>query len=939
MSTQQDIYVAGSKTRPLMLNKENYVPWSSRLLRYAKSRPNGMLIYNSNMNVPYVRRMIPEPGDSDREVPVNETFHEQTNEELTEKELKQVEANDQAIQTILLGLPEEIYAAVDSCETTQEIRLRDLHIENYTQLYDFLKYNQKEVVDLRAKRLAKTHDPLALMANSNNPFNYSVFQQGQPSPVTYMQQPPPNNNYNLQPSFNQNYMQQPMINPDDISDPTTAMNMNAVQNLGVQNVRNQNGLIVVSRVANQNPNGNGNVVATRAKGNANGNNGNQIRCYNYRGLGHLARNCIVRPRRRDAAYLHTQLLIAQKEEAGIQVQAEEFDFMADARDLDEIEEVNTNCILIANLQQSSTSGTQTDNAPVYDSDGSAENDSNVILAVSSMEQGGGTVEQCHAIVEETLEISVFDKVFEQKDTNKGTSVNTQFCKQSILGKPPSSSGLKLYSVTLFPKSTGLPKIDETHALSKPVTSNSVPTPQESKVVKNDNVIVPGMFRINPFKPSREEKFVPNKPIKASVRTIPITVSQPHVVTKKDVNSNSNGLSSTGVENTANTKRPQPRSNTKINKVPSVSKSSCIKNKDVEVEEHHRNLLLSKNKRHMSSECNKVKLAIWNDKSEVICAMCKQCLITANHDVCMLNYVNGLNSRGKKQKANVSNIANQMKPNPKASKPKKVGSKQRLALPKPKKPRSCLRWSPTRRIFDLKGKIIASSESESQSDCSNDDNEYSGCSKHMTSNLKLLINFISKYLGTVCFGNDHVAAILGYGDLQWENIMITRVFFVEGLGHNLFSIGQFCDSDLENQVLKEYFDNVGISHQASYVRTPQQNGVVVRRNWTLVEAARTMLIFSRAPLFLWAEAIATAKLDISFLHVFEALCYPKNDREDIGKVGVKGLNLTYAPLTITTQQPIEHDLGLLFEAMHDDYIGSQPSAAPRTVSAAQTPQVL
>ncbi|GKF36703.1 retrovirus-related pol polyprotein from transposon TNT 1-94, partial [Tanacetum coccineum] len=98
---------------------------------------------------------------------------------------------------------------------------------------------------------------------------------------------------------------------------------------------------------------------------------------------------------------------------------------------------------------------------------------------------------------------------------------------------------------------------------------------------------------------------------------------------------------------------------------------------------------------------------------------------------------------------------------------------------------------------------------------------------------------------------------------------------------------------------------------SSVRTPQQNGVVERRNRTLVEAARTMLIFSRTPLFLWAEAIATAyytqnrsiihrrfdktpyelingrKLDISFLHVFGALCYPKNDREDIGKLGAKG----------------------------------------------------
>ncbi|GJU32164.1 hypothetical protein Tco_1175753 [Tanacetum coccineum] len=68
--------------------------------------------------------MIPEPGDQDREVRVAETFHEQTDEELSEKEVKKIEADDQAIQTILMGLPEDIYDVVNSCETTQEIWLR-----------------------------------------------------------------------------------------------------------------------------------------------------------------------------------------------------------------------------------------------------------------------------------------------------------------------------------------------------------------------------------------------------------------------------------------------------------------------------------------------------------------------------------------------------------------------------------------------------------------------------------------------------------------------------------------------------------------------------------------------------------------------------------------------------------------------------------------------
>ncbi|GKE80990.1 integrase, catalytic region, zinc finger, CCHC-type containing protein, partial [Tanacetum coccineum] len=231
---------------------------------------------------------------------------------------------------------------------------------------------------------------------------------------------------------------------------------------------------------------------------------------------------------------------------------------------------------------------------------------------------------------------------------------------------------------------------------------------------------------------------------------------------------------------------------------------------------------------------------------------------------------------------------------------------------------------------------------------------SDCSKHMTGD---------QFLGTVKFRNDHVAKILGYGDYQIGNVMISRVYYVEGLGHNLFSVGQFYDSNHEvafrqhtcficnlegvdlltgsrgnnlytlslrdmmasspicllskasktkswlwhrhdysqftwvkclrskddapdfiikfltmiqvrlkvhvrrirtyngtefvNHTLREFYEKVGISHETSVARSSQQNGVVERRNRTLIKAARTMLIYAKAPLFLWAEAVATA----------------------------------------------------------------------------------
>ncbi|GKC66990.1 retrovirus-related pol polyprotein from transposon TNT 1-94 [Tanacetum coccineum] len=246
--------------------------------------------------------------------------------------------------------------------------------------------------------------------------------------------------------------------------------------------------------------------------------------------------------------------------------------------------------------------------------------------------------------------------------------------------------------------------------------------------------------------------------------------------------------------------------------------------------------------------------------------------------------------------------------------------------------------------------------------------------HMTGNLQLLRNFVEKFIGTVRFGNDHFAAIIGYGDYVQGNLTICHVYYVEGLGHNLFLVGQLCNEDLEipqgingkkyilvivddysrftwvyflrtkdeapdmmidfvnqvqrnlkasilmirtdngtefkNEKLRAFYAKLGIVHKTLIARTPQQNGVVERRNRKLIEAAQTMLIFSKAPKFMWAEAIATAcftqkrsivhtrhnktpyelirgrKPNVQYFHVFGSLCYPTNDRDDLGKIKPK-----------------------------------------------------
>nr|GEY40579.1 hypothetical protein [Tanacetum cinerariifolium] len=371
---------------------------------------------------------------------------------------------------------------------------------------------------------------------------------------------------------------------------------------------------------------------------------------------------------------------------------------------------------------------------------------------------------------------------------------------------------------------------------------------------------------------------------------------------------------------------------------------------------------------------------------------------------------------------------------------------------------------------------------------------SGCTKHMMGNLKLLCNFVEKFLGIVHFGNDQFAPILGYGGLVQGNVTINMVYYVKGLNRNLFSVGQFCNADLEvafrklshlnfeyinllskkdivigllklkyvkdqlclsfelsnakrssfkskavpslkgrlnllhmdlcgpmrvasingkkyilvivddysrytwtlflrskdetpevlkdfltmikrnlqalvitvridrgteflNKTLNAFFKEEGIEHQTSTTRTPEQNGVVERRNHTLVEAARTMLSALQLSLFFWAEAITTAcytqnrsiiipihgktpyhiindkKPLIKHLHIFGCIYYITRDGKNLDKMKEKGDQCILAsdydnPDPVPQRQdvsssadehvPSQQELDLLFGPLYDEF---------------------
>nr|GEU40863.1 hypothetical protein [Tanacetum cinerariifolium] len=488
---------------------------------------------------------------------------------------------------------------------------------------------------------------------------------------------------------------------------------------------------------------------------------------------------------------------------------------------------------------------------------------------------------------------------------------------------------------------------------------------------------------------------------------------------------------------------QPQGNTKndsIQRAPSKAK----KNK---LEDHHRTVRPSLNKKKSVVDTKAISSVTnykLNVNADLKCATCNGCLFSDNRDSCVLAYINYVNASLKSK-----------------SVPKPVNRKNWQPTGKMFITVGHI-WRPTGRNFTLVGNVcpltrIATTAIvplrepvpiESNTDKPVVTLVYSrkskaakkkvpvsnlkinksvvvqivlwyldfGCSKHMTGDRSQLINFVHKFLDTVKFRNDHVAKIMGYGHYKIGNVMISRVYFVEGLGHNLFSVGQFCDSDLEvafrqhtcfirnldgvdlltgsrgnnlytlslqdmtasspicllskasktkswlwhrrlshlnfdvinhlarqglvrglpklkfekdhlcsacamgkksvnkkkyilvivddyyrftwvkflrskdeapdfiikflkmiqvrikvpvrriqidngiefvNKTLRKYYEEVGISHETSVARSSQQNGIVERSNRTLIEAARTMLIYAQAPLFLWAEAGATA----------------------------------------------------------------------------------
>ncbi|GJX62951.1 retrovirus-related pol polyprotein from transposon TNT 1-94 [Tanacetum coccineum] len=661
---------------------------------------------------------------------------------------------------------------------------------------------------------------------------------------------------------------------------------------------------------------------------------------------------------------------------------------------------------------------------------------------------------------------------------------------------------------------------------------------------------------------RENK-APSTPVARKKQvTFSSSNTQKHRVHQRVQQTNIPVLPSTGVNDSTEASGSKPRSNTKKNRILPAKK-------EVEVRLRTNKSVWTKVNRVDSSSSS--KRVVINSNSESVCKTCNKCVNSASHGMCFVNILNSVNAtptvrivlnkekqiwkpKGKMSDNRLNKTKQIWKPKGKLSDNSLNKTKQ---IWKPKGKLSDNSLYKTKRVWKATGKLFADIGYQwrptgkklalGKLDCGSQWRptgkkfalgemchltklSVKCCSKHMTGNRSKLMNFVEKFIGSVRFGNDHLGAIMGYGDYVMGDSVISRVYYVEGLGHNLFSVGQFCDSDLEvafrkhtcfvrdikgtnilkgshgtnlytisidemmksspicllskaskskswlwhrrlnhlnfgtindlarkdlvrglprlkfkkdhlcsacqlgkskkfshrpksentnmevlhtlhmdlcgpmrvqsikgkkyilvivddysrftwvglnktvrfirtdngtefvNQVMSEYYEGVGIFHQKSVPRTPQQNGVVERRNRTLVEAARTMMIFSKAPMFLWAEAVATAcytqnrslihtrhnktpyelvhekKPDLTFFRVFGALCYPTNDSENLGKFQAKadiGIFVGYAP-SRKGYRIYNKRTRRLMETIHVTFDEMHQSMAPVRISSGPEP---
>nr|GEX48694.1 hypothetical protein [Tanacetum cinerariifolium] len=688
---------------------------------------------------------------------------------------------------------------------------------SYHKLFDILKQYQKEVNELRAERLARNANPLALVATAQT--NQDPYYQTPKSHKSYVPSSKPIilTRSHTTTRYKGKEIAKPITPPsepasEEDSDPEQAQrDKDMHKNLALiakyfkkiykptnnnlktsSNSRNKN-VDTTPRYKNENQSGQFRNQRTMNVSRARENVGSPvvqqsgIQCFNCKEFGHFAKEYIKPKRVKDSAYHKEKMLLCKQAEKGVPLQAEQYDWLADTDEEIDEQELEVHYSYMAKIQEVPTADTGTDLEPLKQNDQNdvESDDERVALAnlIANLKLDT-EFEKYKAFNDRTID---YDKLKRKLNETLG-----QLAQKDIEIK----EGLKLKAYEI------LVVKDKHDELIKQSHITKVLSSRKQRLIPDGEETI-ALERESRSKLNKDSKCIKLKTGQHKTREpqSPQTVRNTYP---------------TGVNHKTNVSRPQHTSNQLKDKV--VPNNSQVKLKKTQVEEHPRISSIS-NKIKFITACND-SLNSRTSNANVVCATCEKCLVDSDHFACVTKMLNDVNARTKKpnvvpistrkykghankfvatpHKKKVATKSTTQKPKSyyrmlyeKTSKAWKWWIEQQFPSGYKWIPKTKMQWVPKaknenvqKRIVQLSLFIVAS-----------------GCMKHMMGNLKLLCNFVEKFLGTVHFRNDQFAPILGYGDLVQGNIMIKMVCYVEGINRNLFSVGQFCDADLEVAFLK------------------------------------------------------------------------------------------------------------------------------------------
>nr|GEU50686.1 integrase, catalytic region, zinc finger, CCHC-type, peptidase aspartic, catalytic [Tanacetum cinerariifolium] len=996
---------AGSKDRPPMLAPGNYVQWKSRIKRYIDTKPNHELIHYCLMNPPYKFKWADMEVLISEGSPVTRTESQMETYKTVSQDIRdQLNVEAEAVQIILTGIVNDIYLTVDACPNACEMwkaikrnqcdvtnhqvnvqlllqlqqewqrfvtlvkQSQELKTVSYHKLYDILKQHQHEVNEIRAERLARVANPLALVAQQQPVYhsqNHSTHYTQNSS--TRSQQAVTRNRgkaivfNSLQPIYDQ---EPSMVAEDDETSKDKEIDkLMALISLSFKKIykptnnnlrtssntsrANQDNSPRINRSAGYENQRIGNVDEARETVGSTVVQKSRIQCYNCKEFRHVARECQKPKRVKDATYHREKMLLCQEMEAHYMYMAQLQEVSPDAADSGPIFDAEP-------LQKVSND----DHYNVFAIESEHPDQSESVHDTYPIEQ------DAHIVTIDSLDIS-YDRVeIDQNDDDD--LANERELLASLIEKlkceiDESKNHNKLLETSnkvLVEKLKG--EIEDFKNKNKSLKSlNNRFKEANKKLSKTNNLLY------TDYKKSEAELARRNSMEYASQMDIECAKVRGDFLSYK-------------MESQKSFKKYTQMINELNQTILEMKDKLFAHQETISILSQQKEAQIKLYKTSEDKELDKV-IALENkvkDKGIVISELKK-----------LIEKLKGKFVDTNSEKSLVIRQPNAFK----SQRPSILGVPLYQILHCP---------LILLQLVEIVLFIIDF-----------------GCSKHMTGNLKLLINFMEKFLGTVKFGNDQIAPILGYGDLVQGVVMIKRVYYVEGLNHNLFSIGQFCDADLEvafrkstcyirdlkgndlltakaslsqawlwhrrlshlnfdtinllskNDIvnLHAYFAAEGIHHQTSVARTPVQNSVVERRNRTLVEAARTMISAAKVPLFFWTEAVAIScftqncslvilrhektpyhiindrKPSVKFFHIFGSQCYIVIDGENLDKMKEKGDACIFVRYStqLRAYRVFNKRTRVIMESIHvnfdklphmaSDHVSSDPAPEYRTVT--------